>query len=136
MSELKKTINGLAAYKEIEAFASIQMQLSAGLAALEDSTEWLLKALGENTDDALAGATQYLRQFGLVSGGVYMAQIAAKAQSRLADGDTDRKFLNARITSAQFFAEQYVSQAPGLTIAVTRGSDVLYAVDADALTGA
>jgi 3-(methylthio)propanoyl-CoA dehydrogenase len=79
-----------------------------------------------------AGATPYLRIFGTVVGGLYLAKGAAAAQRLLDAGDTgtfDADYLQARITVARFYAEQLLPQVHGLVGAVTAGADDLYALN-------
>jgi 3-(methylthio)propanoyl-CoA dehydrogenase len=75
-------------------------------------------------NDVFAGATPYLRIFGTVVGGVYLAKGAAAAQRLLDAGDTgdfDADYLEARITVARFYAQQLLPQVHGLVGAVTSG---------------
>ena len=54
-------------------------RLEASVAALEDATGWLLGKLPENRNAALAGATPFLRLFGIACGGTYLAKGALSA---------------------------------------------------------
>ena len=102
--------------------------LDDGLAALENATVWLLGNQGDAAADAAAGATPYLRMFGIVTGGWLLAKQALAAQARLAAGEGDPAFLEAKITTARFFAEQVVPQGTALLGPVTRGAGLLYAL--------
>ena len=114
---------------------AIAQPLAAGLAALEQATDWVF-AHREAPLDVFAGATPYLRLFATVVGGWQLAKGAAAAQARLDAGDHGSygpDFLAAKVTTARFFATQLVPQAVGLLPAITAGADDLYAVDAAAL---
>ena len=81
-------------------------------------------------NDALAGATLYLRLFGLVIGGWLMARSALAASRLLRDaGGSDAVFLRGKIGTARFYTEQLLPQTAGLLPAVTAGAGPLFQVD-------
>ena len=81
-------------------------------------------ALRSNPEAALAGATPYLRLFGLAAGGIYLAKGAlAAARDGAADG-------RPAIAIARFFAETLATAAPGLKETVIAGADATLAPDA------
>ena len=102
--------------------------LDDGLAALENATVWLVGNHGDSFVDAAAGATPYLRMFGIVAGGWLLARQAVAASERLAAGEGDPAFLKAKIATARFFAEQVVPQGTALLGPVTRGGAMLFAL--------
>ncbi len=110
--------------------AGLAPYLEDALAALESATIWLAEGGG---DDNAAGATPYLRMFGLTVGGWLLAKQAAAATQRLAAGEGDPAFLNAKIVTARFFAEQFLPQAAALLGPVTRGAETLFAIPDEAL---
>jgi hypothetical protein len=99
------------------------------------STDWLLEAARADQEHALAGATPYLRQFGNVAGGYYLTRGAIAAAFAVKEPDADKAYLNGRITIARFFAENYLTEATGLTAAVTAGANAVGWLDPAALTG-
>ncbi len=101
-------------------------QLAEGAALLRNATDWLLSRSDPN--DALAGATPYLKLFGTVAGGAYTAQLALAASADLADTAGDPEFLQAKIAVARFFCGQLLPEAFGLVAAVTAGAEPLYSV--------
>jgi alkylation response protein AidB-like acyl-CoA dehydrogenase len=104
-----------------EALASIRTSLADAVAGLRETTGWLLKRGAEDPADALAGATPYLRQWGIVVGGWVLARQALAARPHAA---TDER-LAAKLATARFYADQLLPQANGLRAAVTAGSDEL-----------
>jgi len=90
---------------------------------LRKTTEWLLNA---SPLDSLAGATPYLRQFGIVAGGYYLGRLALAAENRLAGGDD--RWLRAKVEVAGFYAKQVLPQAGGTGHAVTAGADQLFGI--------
>jgi 3-(methylthio)propanoyl-CoA dehydrogenase len=118
-----------------DSLSSIADRLREGVQLLEELTSWIFEHR-EQPNDVFAGATPYLRVFATVVGGWLMAKQARAAQELLDAGDTgafDEGFLQARIVSARFFAEQLLPQVAGLAGAVTAGADDLYALSADQL---
>jgi butyryl-CoA dehydrogenase len=89
-------------------------RLRATLESLDRATSFLLTALkaGEQ-ETALAAATPYLRLFGLVRGGVSLAEEALAAQASTAAGDNDPA-QPGRIALCRFFAENIAVAAGGL----------------------
>ena len=80
-------------------------------------------------NDALAGATPYLKLFGTVVGGWLMAREALAARGMLDTGRGDASFARAKLATTRFYLEQLVPTAAGGAAAVTAGSDVLYEAD-------
>jgi hypothetical protein len=103
------------------AFGRTGYRLSAAVDALEEATDWLLQEMADKPDSALAGATAYLRLFGLTAGGVALARGALSVATSGADGDV----VAARTNLARFLAENIVTEAPALASTVTGGSGAL-----------
>ncbi len=102
--------------------AEIGEALIVALDALRRTTQWLLDAGDHN--DALAGATPYLRQMGLVTGGWLLARSALAARSA---AGFSGEFLAQKLVTAHFYATQILPQAAGLAPAVTAGAGDLTA---------
>jgi 3-(methylthio)propanoyl-CoA dehydrogenase len=111
-----------------EQLSSIAENLREGIGALEEATEWIF-AHSEDPNDVFAGATPYLRLFGTVVGGAYLARGAAAAQRQLDAGEGDAAFLEGKVVTARFYAEQLLPQVKGLVAPSTAGADDLYALD-------
>ena len=98
------------------ACARMAERLAETIAALTEATAYLSGALQSNPDHALAGATPYLRLFGLAAGGCYLARGAlASAREGLAT--------SPHVAVARFFAENLATAAPGLKETVIGGAD-------------
>jgi len=107
--------------------------LDDALGALETATVWMTGNPGSHADDVAAGATPYLRMFGVTLGGWLLAKQAVAARARLAAGEGDPAFLNAKVATARFFAEQMLPAATALLGPVTRGAESLFAIPEAAL---
>jgi alkylation response protein AidB-like acyl-CoA dehydrogenase len=110
--------------------AGIPPALANGVSVLREATDWILSRGPVEPNDALAGATPYLRLSGLVIGGWLMAR-SALAASRLlrTAGGADAAFLQEKIGTACFYAEQLLPQAAGLLPAVIAGAGPLFQID-------
>jgi 3-(methylthio)propanoyl-CoA dehydrogenase len=110
--------------------AGVRSGLANGLSALREATDWIISRGLAEPNDALAGATPYLRLFGLVIGGWLMAR-SALAASRLLHhaAGSDAVFLQEKIGTARFYTEQLLPQTAGLLPAVTAGSGPLFQID-------
>ncbi len=97
--------------------------LQRAVGDLRKTTEWLLNA---SPIDALAGATPYLRQFGVVAGGYYLGRLALDAKRRLTE--TDDPWLQSKIDIAVFYSEQILPQGAGHSPAVSAGADRLFSI--------
>lgn len=82
---------------------------------------------------AAAGASPYLRLFGTVVGGWLMARSAGTARKRLAQGGAEagyaRAFLEAKIQTARFYADNILPRAAAEAAAVTGGADSTLTLD-------
>ncbi|MGH6798472.1 MAG: acyl-CoA dehydrogenase, partial [Roseiarcus sp.] len=104
-----------------ENFGEMEPCLAEAVDAFERATAYMLNACKTRVEDALAGATPYLRLFALARGGAALARGALAAHRFSRAGNSD-KALEARIATARFFAENIAAGAGGLERDVTRGA--------------
>lgn len=114
---------------------AIGTRLLEAAEALGASTSWLLEAAKADQEHVLAGATPYLKQFGNVAGGYYLSRGALAAALAVNEPGADKAYLNGRIAIARFYAENFLTEATGLTAAVTAGAGPIVRLDPAALTG-
>ncbi len=126
-AQMRGTMKALAATE----LKTLVPWLDDALAAAETSSHWLAGA--NNADDKAAGATPYLRLMGLTIGGWLLAKQALAARQKLDAGEGDPAFLEAKIVTARFYAEQLLPQAIALSAAAMRGAELLYALTEDDL---
>ncbi|ABD09137.1 Acyl-CoA dehydrogenase-like [Rhodopseudomonas palustris HaA2] len=107
------------------AFGATGVRLRDALGALDRTSRYLLEKLGASPNDALAGATPYLRLFGSTLGGCALAAEALAARNL--DGASDPA---RAITLARFFAETVAVQAGALERSVVDAAAVLATADA------
>ncbi|OHC76535.1 MAG: acyl-CoA dehydrogenase [Rhodospirillales bacterium RIFCSPLOWO2_12_FULL_58_28] len=106
---------------------AIRNRLNDGVNALARATDRLVGAYAKDRETVAAGAVHYLRLFGNVSAGRLMAQAAHVAQSKLDAGGGDPVFLNAKIISARFFADQVMAQSDALADIFINGAAAITA---------
>jgi alkylation response protein AidB-like acyl-CoA dehydrogenase len=116
-------------------FAVVREQLASALDTVQSTVGWLMEHGIADVRNALAGATPFLRMFGLLVGARYLAEAALAARADLAEGIGDTEHLEARLVVARFYAENLLPAVHGLAPAVTAGFDDLYAVGPGALAG-
>ena len=104
-------------------------RLGEAVGALAEASRWMGSALQKSPEAAMAGATPYLRLFGLAAGGVYLAR-GALAAAR--DGGTGT--LAQPIAVARFFAENLATAATGLKDTVVGGADSALMLAPEALS--
>jgi 3-(methylsulfanyl)propanoyl-CoA dehydrogenase len=106
------------------AFGTTGKKLRDALGSLERSSKWLLERMSAAPNDALAGATPYLRLFGSALGGCMLAGEALAAKSN-GEGEPQRY-----VALARFFAENITVQATALEKTVTDSADAVNGADA------
>ncbi|MBM3569454.1 MAG: acyl-CoA dehydrogenase [Alphaproteobacteria bacterium] len=129
----KLPIGGGAAVRALIGDMAKAPGLADACKALSASTEWMLATLPKDADAALAGATPYCRQFGIVAGGWLMARAAEAAAKQAGKGEGDAAFLAAKQATARFYAQQILPLAAALTGPITAGKDAVMALAAEAL---
>jgi hypothetical protein len=85
-------------------------------------------------NDAMAGATPYLRMFGQLVGGWLLARLALGAQRRIDAGEGDATHLGTKVVAARFYAEQLLPIARAQMGAVMAGKADLFEIPADAFS--
>ncbi|PKQ02394.1 MAG: acyl-CoA dehydrogenase, partial [Alphaproteobacteria bacterium HGW-Alphaproteobacteria-12] len=103
----------------------IGVALDSALDTLEEATAYMLDALKSTPDDCLAGASPYLRLFGIVAGGHYLA-LGALRSVGLEDAPS-------RLSLARFYAASLLPAAHGLLGPSIAGADSLPAANSAVL---
>ncbi|WP_374406147.1 acyl-CoA dehydrogenase [Hydrogenophaga sp.] len=103
-------------------FAAIRKSLSAGVTAVEEAVDYIVATFGKDIKAASVGSVPFLKLLGIVAGGWQMARAALVSARRLGEGAGDAVFYKTKITTARFYADHVLSQAPGLAYAVVNGA--------------
>ena len=123
LDELKEIVKQVETSND-PAFGTTGAKLRDALASLDRTSRWLLERVASAPNEALAGATPYLRLFGSTLGGCMLAAEALAARG-LGGGDPQRY-----VTLARFFAENVSVQAPSLERTVMDSADAVNGADA------
>ncbi|MDH3319864.1 MAG: acyl-CoA dehydrogenase [Betaproteobacteria bacterium] len=113
---------------------AIRAALAAGAKAVAESVDYIVANAGKDVMATFAGAVPFLKLMGIVAGGWQMARAALAAEKNLGSGD--RAFLEAKLATARFYADQVMVQAPGLRDTVVKGSAAVMTVPDDAMLAA
>lgn len=101
---------------------AIHRHLAAGSMALDDVVSFVVNNFKSDIKGVFAGSVPYLKLAGIVLGGWQMARAAIVAERKIAAGDGDLNFLQAKVTTARFFADHVLSAAPGLQASIVSGA--------------
>ena len=87
------------------------------------------KGMG-NPDEAGAGATEYLRMFGLVALGYMWLKMVKVAQTKLAEGANGKTaFYDAKLKTARFYTQKLLPEVNTLATTIAAGAGTLMALD-------
>lgn len=129
LAEMRALTETLAGFDRL---SPLMTGFAGALSSLEEATDWLLAQ--DDPNDMLAGAAPYLRMFGTVAGGYYLARLALGALDGVGNGSDP--WLGAKIDTAAFYVNQIMPQASSLLPAVTAGAGPLFAVSQEQLGAA
>jgi alkylation response protein AidB-like acyl-CoA dehydrogenase len=108
------------------AFGTTGAKLRDALNSLDRTSRWLLERVTSAPNEALAGATPYLRLFGSTLGGCMLASEALAARTTGDGGGDPERF----VTLARFFAENITVQSGALERTVMDSADAVNGADA------
>jgi len=127
IAEMRSTIGALDG-AALGTAGDLVKRMTGALDALATTTDWLVNDGAKKLDAALAGASPYLRLFGIVAGGVAMAKAAGVAAKRLMADGQDR-FYRSKLATAAFYGAHILPQAHALADTVMNGADTTLALD-------
>jgi alkylation response protein AidB-like acyl-CoA dehydrogenase len=130
IDEIHALINGMNERREDDV-AVIRRHLAAAVDALENSTDWLVEAAARDPVDALAGASHYMRLFGITAGGAMLTRAALTSLAALDKKHGDAAFHTGKIATARFYAEQMLPQVSALATTIAAGADSVMALAED-----
>ena len=130
---IMKQVEAELAKQSGEEFAAIHAGFSRGIQALAEAATYIATNFSQDIKGVHVGAVPFLRLMGIVSGGWQLARAALVAQKKLAAGEGDAGFYRSKISTARFFADHLLSQAPGLADTVVMGGAGALAVPEELL---
>ncbi|MBL8672330.1 MAG: acyl-CoA dehydrogenase [Alphaproteobacteria bacterium] len=105
--------------------ADMRAALGRGMENLAAATEWLLKTGPAQLELAQAGATPYLKLFGHVAGGWFLARAAAAASN---GADWPDAFKAGKQLGASFYAHHVLPETGALLHTVKHGGESVLAI--------
>ena len=132
VAEMREVVGQLEGVKS-ETLSAVAARLRDGVAALEQTVQWIVQSYGTDVRKAAASAVPFLELFGTVAGGWQSARAALAAHRRLAAGATgaDASFYQAKLGTARFYADHVLVKAQGLARTVVSGADGALALSDD-----
>jgi hypothetical protein len=105
-----------------DAARAMLKRLSAARQALLDVIGFVAGQTKASPNAVFAGSVPYLMLAGNVIAGWQMARALIAAEDRLAAGQ-ESDFMRAKITTARFYGDHILSQAPGLRDSIVEGAE-------------
>jgi len=102
---------------------AIAHRLEAARQALDDVIAFIVQAAANQPNAAYAGSVPYLMLAGNVLAGWQLAKSYLIAQEALNEGSQDSAFMQAKMTTARFYADHILSKAPGMRDSIVQGAD-------------
>jgi alkylation response protein AidB-like acyl-CoA dehydrogenase len=129
LAQIAQTVDALGAQRG-PAFESMRQQLSHAHHALQAAVNFVVWNAKNDPNAVFAGSVPYLKLAGIVLGGWQMARAMLVAARKR---DEDSSFFEAKIATAQFYAEHVLPQAAALetSIVSARGGEGVLGLSAD-----
>jgi hypothetical protein len=129
-AQIEQTESELAQRDSANAKAVLK-RLKAAREAFVDVVEFIAANTRSNPNAAFAGSVPYLMLAGNLMAGWQLARSLMVAEDQLAAG-TEAAFMQAKITTARFYADHILSRAPGVRDSIVEGADAVTAMAVDA----
>jgi hypothetical protein len=129
-AQIEATENELVTQGSADALA-VASRLKAARLALIDVVEFVAANTRTDPNAVFAGSVPYLMLAGNVVAGWQLARSLLVAQEQLAQG-VDSAFMQAKITTARFYADHLLTKAPGLRDSIVEGAGSVNALALDA----
>jgi alkylation response protein AidB-like acyl-CoA dehydrogenase len=125
-AQIEKTEAELAKRESANAKAVLK-RLKAAREAFVDVVEFIAANTRSNPNAAFAGSVPYLMLAGNLMAGWQLARSLMVAEDLSAKGQ-DTAFMQAKITTARFYADHILSRAPGTRDAIVEGAEAVTAL--------
>jgi len=107
---------------------SVLKRLTAARVAFEQVVDFVATGTKGSPNAVFAGSVPYLMLAGNVMAGWQLARALLVAEAQLKAGEGDTAFLQAKVTTARFYADHILSRAPGVRDAIVEGADSVTAL--------
>jgi hypothetical protein len=106
--------------------------LEPALVDLQSATMWLAQNAPADPDNAGAAAYPYMDLMGLVSLGWMWLKMAAASSRALEQGEGDKAFHEAKLTTARFYVERELPLSTALRKKIEAGAETLMKIPEEA----
>jgi hypothetical protein len=110
---------------------AVHRKLSAARLAFLDAVDFIVANTRAKPNAAFAGSVPYLMLAGNLMAGWQMARALLVAEAQLALGE-EAAFMQAKITTARFYADHILVKVPGLRDSIVEGADSVTELALDA----
>ncbi len=107
---------------------TVKQPLQEALKSLMAATTWVLQNGPKDLDVIAASSVPYCKCFGFVAGGVMMARSLVAAKMQIEAGG-DKKFLQQKINTAEFYMTHILPQAQSFSKTVLHGAQSVLAAE-------
>ena len=129
-AQVAGTVAELQANGSADALAMAK-RLDAARAAFVDVVDFVAGHSKASPNAVYAGSVPYLMLAGHLMAGWQLGRSLLVAQTQLAAG-VDKDFMQAKISTARFYADHILTKAPGLRDSIVEGADAVTALALDA----
>lgn len=126
----------IAEAKQNHALRPIAERLEKALGEQKAATLWFMQNAPANPNHLGAGAHHYMHIMGIVALGYFWLKMAKVALARLAGDPEDKAFYEAKLVSAQYYAERFLPDAAALRRKLEAGSDAMMKLPPEAFATA
>ncbi|MCC7068524.1 MAG: acyl-CoA dehydrogenase C-terminal domain-containing protein, partial [Burkholderiales bacterium] len=98
-------------------------RLHEGIDAAERAVAFNLAHFNQDIRACFAGSVPMVKLFGIVCGGWQLARVGLAAERRLAAGDPDREFLEAKLATLRFYVDTMLPAASAAADVVVNGAE-------------
>ncbi|WP_086618403.1 acyl-CoA dehydrogenase C-terminal domain-containing protein [Erythrobacter tepidarius] len=126
----------IASAKQVPELASVAERLEKALGEQKAATMWFMQNAMANPNHLGAGAHHYMHIMGIVTLGFFWLKMAKVALAKLAGEPEDKAFYEAKLVSANYYAERFLPDAGALRRKLEAGSDYMMKLPAEAFATA
>ena len=129
-AQVAATVADLQAHGSVDALAMAK-RLDAARAAFVEVVDFVAEHSKASPNAVYAGSVPYLMLAGNLMAGWQMGRSLLVAQAQLAAG-VDKDFMQAKISTARFYADHILTKVPGLRDSIVDGADAVTALALEA----
>jgi hypothetical protein len=126
----------IAAAKQVAELKDVAERLEKALGEQKAATMWFMQNAMANPNHLGAGAHHYMHIMGIVTLGFFWLKMAKVALNKLAGEPEDKAFYEAKLVSANYYAERFLPDAGALRRKLEAGSEYMMTLPAEAFATA